>query len=66
MNNDKLIEKLSKLKLEEASLKRSLDVKYCNKKTRTFLFNKIKKLKKEIEKVNFKLRMERKMKYGKK
>ena len=61
MNNDKLIEELSKLKLEEASLKRNLDVKYCDKKTRTFLFNRIKEIKKEIEKVNFKLRVERKM-----
>ena len=59
MNNSELIDVLSKLQLEEASLKRNLDIKYCDKKTRTLLFNRLREIKKEKEIINFKLRVEK-------
>lgn len=59
MNNNELIDVLSKLQLEEKSLKRNLDINYCDEKTRTKLFNRIKEIKKEMEKINFKLRVEK-------
>ena len=60
MNNDKLIEKLSNLQLQENALRRGLDnVYYKNIKERTRLFNEIKKVKKEIEKVKFQIRLRR-------
>ena len=62
MNNNELIDILSKLHLEEASLKRNLDIKYCDEKTRTKLFKRLKEIKKEIEKINFKLRVKKEIK----
>jgi len=59
MKHNELISKLSKLKMEETSLKRSLDVYYMDDKARTRAFNKIKKIKREIDKLNFKLRIEK-------
>ena len=63
MNNNKLIEKLSNLQLQENALKRGLDnVYYKNITERTRLFNEIKKVKKEIEKVKFQSRLRREIK----
>lgn len=59
MKHSDLIDKLSRLKLEEVSLKRSLDTYYRDEKARTRAFNKIKKIKKDIDKLNFKLRIEK-------
>lgn len=59
MNNNELIDVLSKLQLEEKSLKRNLDINYCDEKTRTKLFTRIKEIKKEMDKINFKLRIEK-------
>lgn len=61
MKHNELISKLSKLKMEETSLKRSLDVYYMDDKARTRAFNKIKKIKKEIAQINFKLSLEKEM-----
>jgi hypothetical protein len=66
MRNDKLIEKLSNLKLEESSLKRNLDRNYCNLKIRTKMFEKLKDVKKEIKNVKFQIRLEREMKKNEK
>jgi hypothetical protein len=59
MKHNDIIEKLSILKLEEVFLKRSLDTYYNNEKARTMAFNRLKKVKKEIDKLNFKLRIEK-------
>lgn len=59
MKHNELIEKLSNLKLEEKNLKRVLDVYYRDENMRTKAFNKIKKVKKEIEQIKFKLKLER-------
>jgi len=61
MKHNELIDKLSRLKLEEISLKRSLDIYYRDEKARTRVFNKIKKIKKEIAQINFKLSLEKEM-----
>ena len=60
--NDKLIDELSRLKLEETSLKRCLDRAFYDYDKRTELFNRIKEIKKEIEQIKFKLRLEKEMK----
>ena len=57
MTNNELIEKLSKLKLEETSLKRELDKRYNNLKIRTDLFNRIKTIKREKEKIEFMIKV---------
>ena len=57
--NDKLIDKLSKLELEEKSLKRNLDRFYCNEKVRTKIFNRLKIVQREISNTKFKLRIEK-------
>lgn len=62
MNNNDLIDKLSKLKLEETSIKRHLDNNNRNQKERHRLFEKLEKTRKEIEKIKFKLSLERKIK----
>lgn len=61
MNNE-LIEQLSKLKLEYSCLKRNLDRYYCDEEARTKLFYRIKDVKKKIDNINFKLRLERELK----
>ena len=61
MSNE-LINQLSKLKLERNSIKRNIDTNYRNRKIRIDLFNKLKEVDKEIEKVKFKLRLEKEMK----
>lgn len=60
--NDKLIDKLSNLELEEKSLKRGLDRYYMDEKARTRMFNRLQELKKEKEQVKFKLRLEKELK----
>ena len=62
MKNDELIEQLSNLKLQEKALKRALDRVYNDVEMRTQLFNKIKKLKKEIDLIKFKIRLVKEMK----
>lgn len=62
MNNNKLIEELSKLTLEEKSLKRNLD-KYSNKSlTRTKIFYRLNEVKSEINKIKFKIKLEKELK----
>lgn len=65
MNNE-LIDKLSKLKLEESCLKRNLDMNYLDLELRTKIFKRIKENKKEIELVKFKIRLEKEMKKNEK
>ena len=60
--NNTLLDRLTQLDLEERTLKRSLDASYCNEKERTRLFNKIKLIKKEKDKIKFKIHLERKIK----
>ena len=59
--NDRLIDKLSNLELEEKSIRRGLDRYYMDDKARTRMFNRLKDLKKEKEQVKFKLRLEREL-----
>lgn len=63
--NEKLIEKLSKIKLEETSIKRELDRYYRNDAIRTRMFKRLKQIQKEKEQINFKLRIERLMRNDK-
>lgn len=56
--NDILLDKLVRLELEEKSLIRNLNMYYCDNTIKNRLFAKHKKVKKEIEKVKFKLRIE--------
>lgn len=58
--NDTLIDKLSRLKMEEASLKRSLD-KNLSIEMRTKNFNRLKEVLKEEEMVKFKLKIRKEM-----
>lgn len=58
--NDTLIDKLSRLKMEEASLKRALD-KNLTVETRTRTFNRLKEVLKEKEMVKFKLKVKKEM-----
>lgn len=62
MNNNELIERLSILKLQEKNLLRVLDRVYNDLDKRTRVFNQIKEIKKEIESIKFKIRLEREMK----
>ncbi len=62
MKHNELIERLSNLKLEEKNLKRVLDVYYRDENMRTKAFNKIKKVKKDIEQIKFKLKLEKELK----
>lgn len=61
MNNE-LIEELSKLELQKKHLIRCLDSQYYSKHQRTKTFEKIKDLKKQIEKVKFKIRLNKEIK----
>lgn len=60
--NDKLIEKLSNLELEESSVKRGLDRYYRNENDRSRLYKRLQEIKKEKEQVKFKLRLEKELK----
>lgn len=55
--NDTLIELYSNLELEEKSLKRALDI--GTSKSRQRIFDRLKEIKKEKNKIKFKLRLER-------
>lgn len=57
--NDILLDKLVRLEMEEKSVLRNLNMYYCDRKVKDYLFKKHKQLKKEIGKVKFKLRIER-------
>lgn len=57
----KLLKELQKLRLEEKNLKRCLDIKYYDDYKRTEMFDRLKQCKKDIEKVKFKMRMEKKL-----
>ena len=56
-----LIDELTKLKVEEKAIRRCLDIKYYDNDKRTEMFAKLKECKNNIEKVKFKIRMERKL-----
>lgn len=60
--NSELIGKLSKLKLEETSIKRELDRYYRDDAIRSRMFKRLKQIKKEQDKLQFKLRMEKMIK----
>lgn len=60
--NNKLIEKLSSLKLAESAIKRNLDRNYYNLKLRSKLFKELKQIQNEIERVKFKIRLEKEKK----
>ena len=60
--NNKLIDELTLLNLKEKNLKRVLDVYFYDPQKRTNAFNELKQVKKDIEKIKFKLKIERKMK----
>lgn len=62
--NNKLIDELSMLVLKEKNLKRVLDIYFYDPRKRTEAFNELKQVKKDIEKVKFKLNVERKMRNG--
>lgn len=55
-----LIDKLSKLKLTEATLKRALDKNFV-KEDKQKIFKELKEIKKEIELTKFKLKMEKEL-----
>ncbi len=57
--NDKLINKLAMLLAEEKSIIRNLNTYYVDKNRRCGLFKKLKKVQNDIQKVKFKLRIER-------
>ena len=56
-----LIDRLSKLKLTEATLKRALDTSFA-RKDKQKIFQEMEKIKKEIEMTKFKLKMEKELK----
>ena len=56
-----LIDKLSKLKMSENSLKRTLDTKNFSKE-KSKIFDQLQEIKKEIELIKFKLRLEKEIK----
>lgn len=62
MKHNELIEELSKLTLQEKSLKRNLDVCYYDSKKREKLFKEIDETKNKIKKIKFKIRLEREIK----
>lgn len=59
--SNRLIEDLSNLTLEKKYLKKELDLIWYDKSKRKIIFDKIKKVSKEIDYVKFKLELERKM-----
>ena len=61
MNSNELDKKLKDLYLQEKVLKKVLDTVYNDSNKRTKTFNQIKKVKKEIDFVKFKIKLERKM-----
>lgn len=57
-----LVRQITKLKNEEHELKKALDANYYVLEFRIKTFEKIKKIKKEINKLEFRLKLERKLK----
>ena len=57
-----LIDELAELKLEKNSLMRATEYKFNSNKKREKLFFRLRDVNKEIEKVKFKLRLEKEMK----
>lgn len=57
--NDILLDKLVRLEMEEKSLIRNLNMYYCDTNIKNRLFAKLKKVKKEINAIKFKIRLER-------
>lgn len=57
LTRKELIDKLTQLELEEKSYKRLLDSFYYDYNKRTYYFNLLKKVQKEIPKVKFRLRV---------
>lgn len=60
--NNKNIDELSNLLMEEKYLKRNLDLNYYKKNDRDKYFMRLKEVKKEIEKIKFKIRLENQIK----
>lgn len=58
---NKLIDDLTKLNAEEKALRRCLDISYYDSNKRAEIFKRLKECKKNIEKVKFKIRVERKL-----
>lgn len=57
-----LLEELVDLESKEKQILRNLDIRYFDKNRRTYFFNELSKTRKEIKKVKFKIKMERKLK----
>jgi len=57
--NERLIEKLAMLEMNEKSIRRNLNTYYVDKEKRAKLFKKLHQVHKDIECVKFKLRIER-------
>lgn len=57
-----LIDRLSKLKMAEANLRRTLDTKSFSSKGKSKIFKELDGIKKEIELVKFKLKLEKELK----
>lgn len=60
-----MLDRLSKLKLEEKNLQRLIDCSY-NRENRTRMLNRLKVVKKEIRETKSKLRLERELKKNEK
>lgn len=60
--NNKNIDELSNLLMEEKSLKRILDLNYYNKEARDKHFSRLLEVQKEIRKVKFKIKLEKQIK----
>lgn len=59
--NDKLIEELSKIELEEKALKRNLDRYYRDERCRTRCYYRLRDLRNMKERLKFKIRMEKEL-----
>lgn len=60
-----LIDKLSKLNMSEKMIKRCLDIKCYDEESRRKCFVELQQIQKEIQKIKFKLRMEKEIKNDK-
>ncbi len=61
MKNNELIEQLSNLEMQKKSILRELDRVYNNFDLRTKRFNEVKEIKKEIDQIKFKIRLEKEL-----
>lgn len=62
--NNSLISQLSKLKLQKSCIKRNLDRNYYDAKIREKMFNELKEVNKEIDRIKFKIMLEKEKKNG--